>query len=105
MTATGIDWDAVRKEMEREEWQRVEPDREERLVFLGTVFRLFPSGKYYMPWSTNVTEDEAKKDEEYRELLEEEAEEHGFFVTAGEGDPCDIFAGESRDVGESEGEW
>ena len=24
-------------------------------TFIGTVFALYPSGKYYMPWTTNQT--------------------------------------------------
>ncbi len=61
-------------------------------VFLGTVFALYPSGKYYTPWAcSNVTEDEADADAEYAELLEAEADAAGGWVESGEGDPCDIF--------------
>lgn len=96
---TGLDAEAIRKEMDGEDWHDTEPGRQERHVFLGTVFALTPSGKYYMPWAcSNVTEEEANQDEEWREAVEEELAKHGMFLTSGEGDPCDLFAGESRDV-------
>jgi len=64
---------------------------EDGIVFLGTVFSLLPSGKYYMPWSSNITEAEAEADELFREALEAEAEAHGLLIMSGEGDPCDVF--------------
>lgn len=74
----------------------VQEDRERnkvKRVFLGTVFALLPSGKFYTPWAcSNVTEDEARKDQEYIERLEVELEEIGCFLESGEGDPCDLFA-------------
>lgn len=171
---TGINWHAVEKEMAGAEWCKVESDREERQVFLGTVFQLTPSGKFYMPFACgNVAgcpqckgagaiyrhknrvrkkahkriarereraerlrargievrmsawwrswkkmqriaygescgfcgglgSREAHLDEIWREKLEAEAEEYGFYIASGEGDPCDIFASESRDVEETE---
>ncbi|MGH7175258.1 MAG: hypothetical protein ACREGR_02785, partial [Minisyncoccia bacterium] len=45
---------------------------------------------------------EAYLDSIWQELLEKEADEHGLFVTSGEGDPCDIFVGECRDKPEDE---
>jgi hypothetical protein len=96
---TGLNVEAIRRELDEAEWQDSEPDRQERSVYLGTVFALYPSGKYYMPWAcSNVTEEEADSDEEWREAVEVEFEKHGMFLTAGEGDPCDLFAMECRDV-------
>jgi len=61
-------------------------------TFLGTVFAIMPSGKYYMLWAcSNVSEEEASADEEFMEALEKVAEEHGMWVESGEGDPCDMF--------------
>jgi hypothetical protein len=175
---TGIDWEDIKQEMKSAEWQESfdDPDRLEKHVFLGTVFALYPSGKYYMPFAcsnlepcetcngngtiTNENSDpeklvalytierqlckfvldnygphfdgkwpkklekalrllreelanaepkitcptcegvgseEAYLDECYREQLEQEAEEHGFYICSGEGDPCDIFAGVSAE--------
>jgi hypothetical protein len=59
--------------------------------FLGTVMGLTPSGKVYMPWSTNVTPAEAEEDERFSVALEKAAAEHGGWIENGEGDPCDIF--------------
>ena len=47
---TGICWDEIRKELDRTEWEDT-GDHYERMVFIGTVFNLYPSGKYYMPWA------------------------------------------------------
>jgi hypothetical protein len=169
---TGIDWAGVKADLESQEWETVERDRQERSVFLGTVFRLYPSRKYYTPWANSNLEPcpackgsgevplakrrvwkkwhkrtaknhemvhkrrlvgnvaglltqgwyrayqkirqrlyagscrycggcgsrEAYLDEQYGEALEAEAEAHGLFVFSGEGDPCDLLAGESRDI-------
>ncbi len=171
---TGILWENVRKKMDEQEWQ-MDGENEGRFreLFLGTVFGLFPSGKYYTPWACSnlnpcevckgkgevlrgrrprrknfkkackryerlrddylrrfslplpepqrqkmsrlwrrslrydpyvscdycggIGSREAYEDEVYREELEKEASEHGFYVTEGEGDPCDIFLVEAKD--------
>jgi hypothetical protein len=71
------------------------PDFDGDLVettFLGTVFTLYPSGKFYTPWAnSNVSIVEAAKDAIFQECLEYTAEKQGCFVESGEGDPCDIF--------------
>lgn len=59
--------------------------------FIGTVFNLAPSGKYYMPWTTNQTADDVRKDEAFYAALDEVAEKHGGYISAGDGDPCDLF--------------
>jgi hypothetical protein len=50
-SAIGIRWDVVREELDAEEWIEREQGIQERLTFLGTVFALYPSGKYYTPWA------------------------------------------------------
>jgi len=66
--------------------------------FLGTVFSIMPSGKYWTWWaSSNVDDEEMKADADYLEALEEEAGELGLFIFNGEGDPCDMFAGRTYD--------
>jgi hypothetical protein len=63
-------------------------------TFIGTVFAIMPSGKYYTPWAcSNVDMEEAARDEIFREELESVAEEHGGWIESGEGDPCDLFFG------------
>lgn len=100
---TNIDWTAVKKIMATEDWQDDYDGQQIRMVFLGTVFNLMPSGKYYMPWAcSNVTDEEAEQDEAFMEQLETEADEHGYFITEGEGDPCDLFAAETREIEEED---
>ena len=60
-------------------------------VFLGAVFSLMPSGKFYMPWCTNQTWRDVVKDQLFMELLEAKASEHGGWIQNGEGDPCGLF--------------
>lgn len=91
-----FDWGWIKNELnlEHDEPQEDEDGQKFRSLFLGTVMSLTPSGKYYLPFAcSNVTENEAKLDELWRERLEAEAEKRGLFVFNGEGDPCDIFVG------------
>ncbi len=49
---TGVNWDEVRKILDNQEWEPDDDnDGERRCVYLGTVFGLYPSGKYYMPFA------------------------------------------------------
>lgn len=51
--STDINWARVRALLDGEDWEKVEPQRWERQVCIGTVFGLFPSGKYYTPWASS----------------------------------------------------
>jgi hypothetical protein len=85
-------WDWEKIEAHAEETEDIEGNRV-RSAFLGTVFALTPSGKFYTPWArSNVTVSEARKDEKWFEALEAIAEKRGAYITGGEGDPCDLFA-------------
>lgn len=98
---TGLDFDAIRADLDAAEWLP-DPDardQEIRSVFLGTVFTLTPSGKYYAPFACgNVSEEEAAEDEAWREAAETGLEAIGAFLASGEGAPCDMFAQEVRDA-------
>jgi hypothetical protein len=60
--------------------------------YVGTVFNMTPSGKYYMPFaSSNISVKEAAIDEFWREEFEIVLEEEGCWNEGGQGDPCDIF--------------
>src|SRR4051812_34962292 len=52
---TGIDWDRVRAELDAQPWEESDGQLE-RMVFLGTVFALYPSGKYYTPFACSNVE-------------------------------------------------
>lgn len=98
-----FDLKALRAELDEQDWEpdfQDDPEHNEvRRVFLGTVFVLTPSGKYYTPWAcSNVTEAEAEKDERWYEQAREELESIGLSLESGEGDPCDLFAAEYREV-------
>lgn len=95
------DWEGI-KQNALGNVQTTYEKRREGLEFLGTVFAIYPSGKFYMPWSSNITEVEALEDEEFREALEAVASEYGMWITNGEGNPCDIFAGISVDEEDDE---
>lgn len=91
-------------------------------VFLGTVFSIMPSGKYYMPFACSNVElcvrckglgceycgnsgsREAYEDELMNEALDEYASKIGAYVTSGEGDSCDIFINWSIEEEEEEEE-
>jgi hypothetical protein len=50
-------------------------------AWLGTIFGICPSGKFYMPFAcSNVTEEEALQDELFYEALDTVAEENGLFI-------------------------
>jgi len=88
--AAGFDWDSLvsdaKANAEEEDGQMIGQ------AFIGTVFDVMPSGKFYMPWAHgNVTPWEAAQDEVFREHLEAEASERGGSIEGGEGDPCDLF--------------
>ena len=77
--------------------------------FLGTVFCLYPSGKYYMPFACSNVElcpkckgegcdfcghlgsREAFEDSVFTENLEHYASKHNCWIQSGEGNPCDVF--------------
>jgi hypothetical protein len=61
-------------------------------TYLGSVFALTPSGKFYMPWTSNQTRSDETRDGAWWDALDEIADEHGMWIEQGEGDPCDVFA-------------
>lgn len=87
-------WDAVREEAENNP-QEDSPCHDFDLLgycYLGSVFSVMPSGKYYTAWAcSNATEREAERDERYMEALEKVARKYGGWIEPGEGDPCDLF--------------
>ena len=87
-----IDWERVEKDCEDEDGQRTEDGDTTGSSFLGSVFSIMPSGKYWTFWAcSNVDQKEMMKDTAFNEALELVANEHGYWIEAGEGDPCDLF--------------
>lgn len=84
-----IHWDYVIKAA-RQNVQMAEDRQRHGYHLLGTVFSLTPSGKYYMPWCSNFTEEEAEEDERWYTALDMVALEMGGWIEHGD-DPCDIF--------------
>ena len=101
----------VREALESDTWYG-ETDSEGNPVkrtFLGSVFSLFPSGKYYMPWAnsnvnpcprckgkgcnfcSHLGSREAYEDEIFGETLEKAAGKKEGWIESGEGDATDIF--------------
>ena len=84
--------------IEGQEWGPADDgdeNRQERTLFLGTVFALDPCGRYHHMLSPNGYTNKCGR---YWESLERQLEKRGMWLTSGEGDPCDQFAGQSRDV-------
>lgn len=57
--------------------------------YLGKHWDLFPSGRFYAPWSAAYAW-ERQKDQSYAEALEAVAAKHGGWIESGEGDPTDV---------------
>ena len=104
----GTRWkfDAIKAAMDKEAWRPAsevfeggEDYDEARSVYLGSWMGNSPSGKIYAPWSTNVTEREARKDERWRDYLEAGLAKRGLFL-----DEYDdgLFAAEIRPAEEVE---
>jgi hypothetical protein len=59
--------------------------------YLGSVLSLTPSGKFYMPWTTNQTADDVERDARWYAALEAVATKMGGWIENGEGDPTDLY--------------
>ena len=101
-TGAKFNWDEIEKALNEAEPFVNEYGDVVRMVYVGTVFSLTPSGKYYMPWTSNQTQEDIEADSAWWEKVEAEAEERGLFFASGEGDPCDIFIGRIEDTEEEE---
>ncbi len=90
---TGLNWDLILRDLDWAEAESDEPDEPGiQSIWIGTVFSLHPSGKYWTCIShANVTDAEAEADIAWCNLLEAEAEARDCWVELGEGDPCDVY--------------
>jgi len=97
-----FNWDEIERLLDAAEPVVDEAGNRVRMVYLGTVFSLTPSGKYYTFWTGNQSEEDVEADTQWWEKVEEEAEKRGLFITSGEDDSCDIFIGRVEDLEEGE---
>lgn len=88
----------LKRRLEKEDWHKVDAWTEARRVFLGTVFNVYPSGKYYTPFATgSATEEDAAKDEAFSEAAQAALEPIEAFIEHGD-DPCDVFVVQQREI-------
>lgn len=100
-----------RAESEKEQAQLVKSYDEDSYLtlYLGTVFSIMPSGKYYLPFACSNVDAcnrckgkgcdfcghlgsrEAYEDSLMNDALDKYADKIGAWVESGEGDPCDLF--------------
>jgi len=90
---TIFDLDKLTQEFEEAEEREDMNGDTVKHVFLGTVFGLTPSGKYYTPFAcSNVTDEEIEQDLDWFEQATHELEQIEACLISGDGDPCDLFA-------------
>jgi len=97
-----FNYDVIKSLVEAEEWGPDffggEKDTESRQIFLGSIYSLYPSGKFYTPWAhSNVSEEEAIADEKWREEVDNRLSDIGLCLIF---DNDDAFAVEFREAGQ-----
>lgn len=60
-------------------------------IYIGSVFSVYPSGKYYTFWTTNQTAEDVRKDEAFQAAMDKLTERYNIILESGEGDPTDLF--------------
>jgi hypothetical protein len=58
--------------------------------YLGRHYFMFPSQKFYAPWSA-VSTDDRDADQRYATALDAVADQFGGWIESGEGDPTDVY--------------
>lgn len=89
----GLDFEELHRELfAQKEVFYDDLDRPVKMLYIGAVQTLLPSGKYYTPFArSNVTDFEAEKDLIWWEKAEEEARKFECYLTNGTGSASDIF--------------
>jgi CubicO group peptidase (beta-lactamase class C family) len=59
--------------------------------YLGSVMSIYPSGKFYMHWTTNQTNDDVRRDQAFQAAIEKIEKKFNIYFDNGEGDPTDVF--------------
>lgn len=88
-----LNLDVIKRQLDNSEiYYDTDNDSLYQSTYLGSVFNIMPSGKYYMLFAcSNVTEDEAEEDERYNAQMEDELRTINAYLISGEGDPTDIL--------------
>jgi hypothetical protein len=68
-------------------------------IYIGSVFNIMPSGKFYMPWTTNQTDEDVRKDEQFMRAFEKCCNKWNMWLDSGEGSGDDMFLNRSYDYG------
>lgn len=75
-----------------EDWELASNGMVKRGIYLGSMFSITPSGKFYTPWTnSNVSVKEAAIDELWQEFMEENLRTHNLSLEYGEADNTDMF--------------
>lgn len=101
----GMSLRTLKQKLSQKEWEVCGDDYYiVRRLWIGTVFGVMPSGKYYMPWTTNQNQKDEQADGSFLERLEGMLNRAGCGLENGEGDPCDMYVVEYRDKQEAQDE-
>lgn len=76
---THIKGDAISNPQEAE-WPSDPPTG---FTWIGSVYAIMPSGKFYTFWTSNQTDEDMARDQIFMECLESIAESHGMWLTEG----------------------
>ena len=60
--------------------EQVNDDNVYKTVYIDSVFSIYPSGKFYMPWTTNQNHRDVYKDEIFREVLEDMLSDNDLYL-------------------------
>ena len=85
----GWDWSKIAVIADETRFQR--EDMQLGSTYLGSVMNIFPSGKYWMPWTTNQNSEDMRRDSAFAQALDKVAEKFGGWIETGEGDPTDLY--------------
>lgn len=94
-------WDTIKSELESCEYIENEYELEKgyddypiSTIYIGSVFSVMPSGKYWTFFACgNMYPDEMLKDEIFMEVLEDTLSNKGMFISGSDSDACDMFFG------------
>jgi hypothetical protein len=80
------------KKVKKKDMELIINDYEDKYytMYIGSILSYNPSGKYYMPWTTNQTDDDIDQDTLFWEYIYEHLPSNTW-IESGEGDPLDLY--------------